>query len=129
MMNPSPTEIVELFTFVEVTLAQYATVTGRFPGVAAAAMTTKPKRANKAEVVVDEQPKEEPQACAVTPRPKNKGSSRGSPPTSPAKAERAPEAKKGGGKGKRSQNLDKKSGSNIALHSTEVCAKARSLQL
>ena len=27
-MNPSPTEIVELFTFVEVTLVQYATVVG-----------------------------------------------------------------------------------------------------
>ena len=28
MMNPSPTEIVELFTFVEATLVQYATVAG-----------------------------------------------------------------------------------------------------
>ena len=28
MMNPSPTEIVELFSFVEVTLIQYATVAG-----------------------------------------------------------------------------------------------------
>ena len=35
MMNPSPTEIVELFSFVEVTLIQYATVAGHFPGVAA----------------------------------------------------------------------------------------------
>ena len=32
MMNPSPTELVELFTFVEVTLVQYATVAGHFPG-------------------------------------------------------------------------------------------------
>ena len=32
MMNPSPTEIVDLFVFVEVTLIQYATVAGHFPG-------------------------------------------------------------------------------------------------
>ena len=30
-MNPSPTEIVELFTFVEVTLVQCATVAGHPP--------------------------------------------------------------------------------------------------
>ena len=33
IMNPSPTEIIERFTFVEVTLVQYATVAGRFPGL------------------------------------------------------------------------------------------------
>ena len=32
MMNPSPTEIVDLFVFVEVTLIQYATVAGHFSG-------------------------------------------------------------------------------------------------
>ena len=49
MMNPSPTEIVELFSFVEVTLIQYATVAGPFPGVAASSVRPKPKRANKLE--------------------------------------------------------------------------------
>ena len=81
MMNPSPTEIVELSTLVEVTLI-LATIAGRFPGVAAA--SAKAKR-NKVEVAVEEQPKEEPQAHAIAPRPKNKGQSRGSPPTSPPK--------------------------------------------
>ena len=47
MMNPSSTEIVELFTFVEVTLVEYATVAGRFPGVAAAVAKAKPKKVNK----------------------------------------------------------------------------------
>ena len=46
MMNPSPSEIVELFTFVEVTLIQYATVAGHFPGVAAASAKTNPKKVN-----------------------------------------------------------------------------------
>ena len=53
MMNPSPTEIVELFSFVEVTLIQYATVAGRFPGVAASSVKPNPKKANKLEVVPD----------------------------------------------------------------------------
>ena len=48
----SPTEIVELFTFVEVTLVQYATVAGHLPEVAAAAVKAKPTRASQAEVVV-----------------------------------------------------------------------------
>ena len=30
MMNPNPTEIVDLFPFVEVTMSQYATVAGHF---------------------------------------------------------------------------------------------------
>ena len=47
MMNPSPTEIVELFSFVEVTLIQYATVAGHFPGVTAALVKPKPKKINK----------------------------------------------------------------------------------
>ena len=38
MMNPSPTEIVELFSFVEVTLIQYATVAGHFPEVTASSV-------------------------------------------------------------------------------------------
>ena len=42
MMNPSPTEIIELFAFVEVTLVQYATVAGHFPGVAAASVKARP---------------------------------------------------------------------------------------
>ena len=54
MMNPSPTEIVELFSFVEVTLIQYATVAGHFPGVVASSVKPKPKKANKVEVTSDE---------------------------------------------------------------------------
>ena len=59
MMNPSPTEIVGLFTFVQVTLIQSATVAGQFPGVAAASAKAKPKKVNKVEVVAGELPKEE----------------------------------------------------------------------
>ena len=55
MMNPSPTEIVELFVFVEVTLIQYATVAGHFPGVNASSVKPKPKKANKVEVTSDAQ--------------------------------------------------------------------------
>ena len=74
MMNPSPTEIVELFVFVEVTLIQYATVAGHFPGVNASSVKPKPKKANKVEVTSDE-PKGETQINATTPttpRPKPK---------------------------------------------------------
>ena len=74
MMNPSPTEIVDLFVFVEVTLIQYATVTGHFPGVNASSVKPKPKRANKVEVASDE-PKGDTQVNATTPttpRPKPK---------------------------------------------------------
>ena len=53
MMNPRPTEIVEIFTFVEVTLVQYATVAGHFPGVETAAVKAKPKKANKVEATVE----------------------------------------------------------------------------
>ena len=38
MMNPSPTEIVELFSFVEVTLIQYATIAGHFPSTNASSV-------------------------------------------------------------------------------------------
>ena len=47
MMNPSPTEIVELFVFAEVTLIQYATVAGHFPGVNASSVKPKLKKANQ----------------------------------------------------------------------------------
>ena len=50
-MNPSPTGIMELCTFVEVALVQYATVAGHLPGVSAAAAQVKPK---KVEVVQEE---------------------------------------------------------------------------
>ena len=43
MMNPNASEIVDLFSFVEVTLTQYATVAGRFPGVTAASVKPKLK--------------------------------------------------------------------------------------
>ena len=54
VMNPSPTEIVDLFSFLEVTLIQYATVAGHFPGVNASSVKPKPKKANKVEVTTDE---------------------------------------------------------------------------
>ena len=59
MMNPSPTEIVELFSFAEVTLIQYATVAGHFPGVAASSVKPKPKKVNKVEVTPEESIKSE----------------------------------------------------------------------
>ena len=111
MMNPSPTEIVELFSFVEVTLIHYATVAGHFPGVAASSLKLKPKKANKLEVVPDEPVKGETQINATTPtapRPKPKGQAKGNPQTSPAKGEnKSPDARKGGkgdGKGKRGKS-------------------------
>ena len=64
MMNPSPTEIVELFSFVEVTLIQYATVAGHFPGVNASSVKPKPKKANKVEVTTGEPNKGETQINA-----------------------------------------------------------------
>ena len=107
MMNPSPTEIVELFSFVEVTLIQYATVAGHFPGVTASSVKPKPKKISKAEVIPKEPSKEETQINATTPttpKPKAKGQAQGASQTSPAKVEgKPPEAKKGaegGGKGK-----------------------------
>ena len=53
-MNPSPTEIVELFSFVEATLIQYATVAGHFPNATVASVKAKPKKANKVEVPAEE---------------------------------------------------------------------------
>ena len=38
-----------------------------FPGVSAAAVKARPKQANKVEVAIEEQPKEETQACVVAP--------------------------------------------------------------
>ena len=111
MMNPSPTEIVELFSFVEVTLIQYATVAGHFPGVNASSVKPKPKKANKVEVTTDEPSRGEPQINATTPttpRPKPKAQPKGNPQGTPAKTEnKSPEAKKegkGGGKGKRGKS-------------------------
>ena len=75
MMNPSPTEIVELFVFVEVTLIQYATVAGHFPGVNASSVKPEPKKATKVEITSDEPAKGETQINATaptTPRPKPK---------------------------------------------------------
>ena len=99
-MNPNPSEIVELFSFVEVTQIQYATVAGHFPGVTASSIKPKPKKTNKAEVTPEELTKEETQANATTPRtpkPKAKEQARGTSQTSPTKVEaKPPEAKKGG---------------------------------
>ena len=80
MMNPSPTEIVEIFSFVGVTLIQYATVAGHFPGDTDSSVKPKSKKVNKAEVSPEEPNKEETQINATTPttpRPKAKGQARG----------------------------------------------------
>ena len=98
MMNPSPSEIVELFSFVEATLIQYATVAGHFPGVTASLVKPKPKKANKAEVSVEKLPEEETQANATTPKLKAKGQGRGTPQTTPTKVESKPPKTKKRGK-------------------------------
>ena len=114
MMNPSPTEIVELFSFVEATLIQYATIAGHFPSANASSVKAKPKRANKVESPTEDS-KGEPQANATvptTPRPKPKAQPKSSaqpvPMISPPKTEaKPPEQKKGGkgnGKGKRGRS-------------------------
>ena len=73
IMCPSPAEILNVFVhFVEVTLAQYSTLTGHLPGVTAANTKVKRKKVKKVEVIQEEPPKEEPQANAVTPRPNSK---------------------------------------------------------
>ena len=66
MMNPSPTEIVELFSFVEATLIQYATIAGHFPSANASSVKAKPKRANKVEIPAEDS-KGETQANATVP--------------------------------------------------------------
>ena len=111
MMNPSPTEIVELFSFVEVSLIQYATVAGHFPGVAASSVKPKPKKANKVEVASDEPTKGEGQVNATTPttpRPKPRAQPKGNAQSSPAKVDyKLQDSKKGGkggGKGKRGRS-------------------------
>ena len=111
MMNPSPTEIVELFVFVEVTLIQYATVAGHFPGVNASSVKPKPKKANKVEITSDEPSKGETQINATaptTPRPKPKAQPKASPQSTPAKVENKPlenkKEGKGSGKGKRGKS-------------------------
>ena len=79
MMISSPTEIVELFSFVEVTLIQYATIAGHFRGVTASSVKPKPKKVNKVEVAPEESINET-QANATTPttpRPKAKGQAKG----------------------------------------------------
>ena len=109
-MNPSPTEIVELFSFVEATLIQYATVAGHFPSATAASVKAKPKRANKVEVPTEET-KGETQANAtgpITPRPKAKVQPKNTTqPTPPKSEQKPPEQNKGGkgaGKGKRGRS-------------------------
>ena len=111
IMNPSPIEVVELFTFVEVTLVQYAIVAGHLPRVAAAAVRAKPKKVNKVEVTHEEPSKEDAQACAVTPKAKSKGANRNAPPFSDVKdGPKTTEPKrvgKGGGKGKKGKGEGK----------------------
>ena len=114
MMNPSPTEIVELFSFVEATLIQYATIAGHFPSANASSVKARPKRSTKVDSQAEES-RGEPQANATvptTPRPKPKAQPKSNaqpvPMISPPKADaKPPEQKKGGkgiGKGKRGRS-------------------------
>ena len=75
--------------FVEVTLIQYITVAGHFPGVNASSVKPKPKKANKVEVTSDE-PKGDAQVNATTPttpRPKPKAQAKASPHATPTGGE------------------------------------------
>ena len=110
LMNPSPAEIVELFSFVEATLIQYATVAGHFPTATAASVKATPKKANKVEVSTEEV-KNETQANAtgpITPRPKPKSQTKNTAQPTPPKTEPKPQEQgKGGksaGKGKRGRS-------------------------
>ena len=110
LMNPSPTEIVELFSFVEATLIQYATVAGHFPNATVASVKAKPKKTNKVEIPTEEM-KSETQANAtgpITPRPKPKAQPKNIAQPTPPKAEQKPPEQnkggKGGGKGKRGRS-------------------------
>ena len=110
LMNPSPTEIVELFSFVETTLIQYATVAGHFPSATAASVKAKPKKTTKLEVPTEEA-KGETQANAtgpITPRPKAKVQPKNAvQPTPPKTEQKPPDQNKGGkgsGKGKRGRS-------------------------
>ena len=96
MMNPSPTEIVELFSFVEATLIQYATIAGHFPSANASSVKAKPKRANKVESPAEDS-KGEPQANAIvptTPRPKPKAQPKGNGKGKRGRSESRPERRK-----------------------------------
>ena len=98
LMNPSPTEIVELFSFVEATLIQYATVAGHFPSATVASVKAKPKKANKVELPTKES-KAETQANAtgpITPRPKPKAQPKNTAQPTPPKTEpKPPETEQG----------------------------------
>ena len=130
MMNPSPTEIVELFVFVEVTLIQYAIVAGHFLSVNASSVKPKSKKANKVEITSDEPSKGEPHINATTPttpRPKPKAQPKAYPQGTPAKVEpKLPENRKVKVVGKGSvgsPNPEWKRESNSASTSLEVHVK------
>ena len=88
-MNRSPADIVDLFIFVEVALIQYSMASGHLPRVTVANAKVRRKKVHKVEIIQEEPPKEEPQANAVTPRPK-KGFGRGLPQTPPKNQQRQP---------------------------------------
>ena len=98
---------MDLFSFVEATLIQYATIAGHLPSANASSVKAKPKRVNKVEISAEDS-KGETQANATvptTPRPKPKAQPKSSAQPTPPKTEaKPPEQKKGGkgnGKGKR----------------------------
>ena len=100
MMNPSPTEIVELFSFVEVALIQYATVAGHFPGVAVSSVKPKGQTSLKWHLTnLTSQTRKSMQQCLPHPRPKPKAQLKGNSQNSPAKMESKPVDAKKGGKG------------------------------
>ena len=61
------------------------TMAGHLPGVEAESAKVRPKKAGKTEAMQDDQPKEDIQVCATTPRPKSKGPNRSTPPPNPTK--------------------------------------------
>ena len=72
VMNPSPTEIVDLFMFAAMSLIQYSTIAGHLPGLVAANNNkARRKPINKVEKTPQKPAKEEVQVHAVFP-PKQK---------------------------------------------------------
>ena len=68
MMNPSPSEIVELFSCGSYT-DTICHSCGTLPRMTASSVKPKPKRVNKAEATLEESAKEETQANGTTPKP------------------------------------------------------------
>ena len=114
-MNPSPAEVVDLFTFAKVTLILYSTIAGHLAGLAFAnSARPRRKQVSKVEASAPEPPKEETNVHAVTPpKPKGKEQSCGLMPAPPKERSKAhddkpaPQHTKGKGKGKKGETEKK----------------------